>query len=235
MNTQDNMQLLLTGIILLAVFAGILQAVLKRTRNRRAVPAVIVILTVMFLGFAAVLFFLVRDMDDSGLVLYSTIVLLAVAMFFGSVYFTFVNFRQINKKALTLFLTYLLAVLFITLLSRDGESNSTDIQMEVFRSLQKALRTHSFETARHMLLNVALFVPLGFFFPMLHERLRSWLLAMTCGIMLSTAIESVQLAAGLGICDIDDILANTFGMIAGYLLYDIIKKVMWVGAARDGK
>lgn len=219
MSTRDAMQQLLTGIVLLVAFGGVVQAVLKRSRNRQAVPAVVAILAVMFVCFVGVLFYLTRNIDDSGLVLYSVISMLSVAVLAGLLYFGFTYFRQMNKKALVLFLTYLLAVLFITILSRDGISNSTDIYMNPFEGLQKALRTHSIEPIEHMLLNIALFAPLGFLFPMIHKELQSWFTVTISGMMLSTLIETIQLVAGLGQCDINDILANTLGTIVGDLLF----------------
>ena len=42
------------------------------------------------------------------------------------------------------------------------------------------------------------------------------------GVMLSTIIESCQLIFRLGNCDVDDILANTFGALLGLVLYKIV-------------
>lgn len=221
-NTRDAMQQLLTGIIVLLVFARIVQMVLKRVQNQKAIPAVVMILVAMLLCFGGVLFYLMYNIGDSGFTLYAALTLLSVTMLGWLLYFGITCFRQMNKKALVLFLTYLLAVLFVTLLSRNGASNSTDIQMELFVGVQKALRTHSMEPVQHMLLNIALFVPLGLLFPMIHKELQSWLSVVTSGMMLSTMIETIQLTAGLGICDIDDILANTLGTIVGYLLFRVV-------------
>lgn len=72
--------------------------------------------------------------------------------------------------------------------------------------------------------NIFLFVPIGYFLPRLWPFLRnffSFLLTCTAAIVL---VELLQLVTLLGSLDIDDLILNLAGMIAGYLLFIIFKK-----------
>ena len=72
--------------------------------------------------------------------------------------------------------------------------------------------------------NIFLFIPIGYFLPRLWPFLRnffSFLLLCTAAIVL---VELLQLVTLLGSLDIDDLILNLAGMIAGYLLFLIIKK-----------
>lgn len=74
-----------------------------------------------------------------------------------------------------------------------------------------------------MILNVVMFMPLGYLFVQMHPRkLGDAAQVLGIGVMLSTIIESCQLIFRLGNCDVDDILANTFGALLGLVLYKIV-------------
>ena len=45
------------------------------------------------------------------------------------------------------------------------------------------------------------------------------------GLVVSTTIEGVQMISGLGMCDIDDIIANATGAAVGYGLYLMLRQI----------
>ena len=67
--------------------------------------------------------------------------------------------------------------------------------------------------------NIIMFVPLGFGLPWAHPRLRRFFrtLLLSAGIIL--LVELVQLVTLLGRCDVDDLILNLIGALAGYGLY----------------
>ncbi|WP_141506560.1 VanZ family protein [Paenibacillus luteus] len=66
--------------------------------------------------------------------------------------------------------------------------------------------------------NIVLFVPIGFFLPLLNKkRLSHWRL-IAASIALITVVEVVQLVTKLGSFDVDDIILNTFGAWIGLLM-----------------
>ena len=67
--------------------------------------------------------------------------------------------------------------------------------------------------------NVAMFIPLGVFLPCLWPGLRTfWRFLLAAGLIIA-AIETVQLIAVLGVCDIDDWILNMLGVTLGFALY----------------
>ena len=72
--------------------------------------------------------------------------------------------------------------------------------------------------------NVVMFIPLGFFLPLVFRKLRKWHKALLCAALIITAVETVQLLTLVGSCDVDDLILNLAGSTAGYILYKIISK-----------
>jgi glycopeptide antibiotics resistance protein len=72
--------------------------------------------------------------------------------------------------------------------------------------------------------NGLLFVPFGFFLPLLCRHLRKWrrVLALTSVIVL--VIEVTQYFTLLGVADIDDFILNVAGSMLGYILYAGIRE-----------
>ena len=219
MNTHSGMQLLLIVVLLGIGFAAVLGALLRRNRNPRAVPALVAVVAFLFFCIGAVLFVLMQTMANGGMVLFALLVLEGAAVCGWLCWFVLSSLRQLNKAAAALFFTYLAVVLFVTLLSRQGVHNTTVIlELELWQALQ----AHDTDVLRHIAPNVALFAPLGALLPMMHRRLRSWVYALLCGAALSTMIETTQLLAAAGQCDVNDIIANTLGALLGYGLFRLL-------------
>ncbi|MEP7318797.1 MAG: VanZ family protein [Panacibacter sp.] len=69
--------------------------------------------------------------------------------------------------------------------------------------------------------NIAGFIPLGILFPLLFPFLRSLWKTIVVVFLISIAFETVQLATGLGVFDIDDLILNVTGGFLGYIAYKI--------------
>ena len=83
---------------------------------------------------------------------------------------------------------------------------------------------YMFSDYRNSLLNVLLFVPLGFFLPVLWKRFRSFLWTGLFGLSFSLTIELLQLFT-LRATDINDLMTNTTGTILGWLLGRLVLKL----------
>ena len=68
--------------------------------------------------------------------------------------------------------------------------------------------------------------------PILRLRLRKWYCMLGMTFLLSLTIEITQLLTRVGSFDVDDLILNTAGGIAGYLLFYIMNKIRskWDGA-----
>lgn len=76
------------------------------------------------------------------------------------------------------------------------------------------------------LLNILLFMPLGFLLPTIWPQFRKMKNTVCTGFFFSLAIELNQLLNNR-ITDIDDLFTNTLGAIIGYLLYSVLFKLIF--------
>ena len=83
---------------------------------------------------------------------------------------------------------------------------------------------YMFSDYGNSLLNVLLFVPLGFFLPVLWKRFRSFLWTALFGLGFSLSIELLQLFT-FRATDINDLMTNTAGTILGWCLGRLILKL----------
>lgn len=81
---------------------------------------------------------------------------------------------------------------------------------------------------RNILLNILLFVPLGFLLPFYSDKLKKLYRVVLIGFALTVVIEVLQYITKKGIVEADDIFNNTLGTALGYCLfmfgYNLIKK-----------
>ena len=105
------------------------------------------------------------------------------------------------------------AVLFATVIGR--ESGPREVYLAPFHLLLAAREQP--EHYRAMLMNAFLFLPLGLSLSALLPG-RRWLrvvLTVLAGLALSIGVEWAQYRYGLGTCETDDVLCNTFGALLG--------------------
>ena len=65
------------------------------------------------------------------------------------------------------------------------------------------------------------FIPFGFILPVISRRWRSGFLIVLSGFCLSFCVETIQLVTKVGCFDVDDLILNTAGAAAGYLLFAV--------------
>lgn len=118
---------------------------------------------------------------------------------------------------------YLLFVLYITLFSRSS-SLLRSCRLELFWSYQVWLQGNA-GLGREILLNIILFVPLGFLLiNVLHtfQKRRAGFLSIAICLLATVAIEAVQYFQGLGLCETDDVFNNVLGAVIGVGLYKLM-------------
>lgn len=84
--------------------------------------------------------------------------------------------------------------------------------------------------ASQLLLNILLYIPLGYLLPAAYPRLKGWQVAVI-GAALSTLTEAAQLIFRIGWCECDDVLHNLLGCLVGLLMYCLLFRRG--GEARD--
>jgi len=76
------------------------------------------------------------------------------------------------------------------------------------------------------ILNVFLFIPLGFLFPLISHVHRHVKKMVLLGFGLSLTIEISQMFTRHRISDINDLIANTLGALLGYLCFALLAKLL---------
>ena len=141
--------------------------------------------------------------------------------------FHFMIFRRNTGKTILycMFCLYLSAVFSLV-----GIPNVTYIRPELNLNLIP-LVCIPFDL-KNSLLNVLLFLPLGFFLPLLWERFRKLGSTACFGFGLSLTIELLQMLT-YRMTDVNDLFTNTFGAVAGFwLALPLVKRCR---AMEDGK
>lgn len=113
-----------------------------------------------------------------------------------------------------MFAGYCAVVLYATILR--GMGGYREWNLHLLRAWREAWNNYSVKNWANVLLNVAMFMPLGFLLPLLARKMRKWYLTIGAGFAVSLVIELTQLAIGRGICDVDDLFCNTLGAMMGY-------------------
>lgn len=112
-------------------------------------------------------------------------------------------------------LIYIIVVLGATLGIRHP-MNHTNINAHLFSSYNEAWNSFSSSEWRNIILNIMMFVPLGFLIPLMSKRFQTWWITYLVGLFSTILLELIQLVTGRGIFELDDIFNNTLGCMIGY-------------------
>lgn len=70
-----------------------------------------------------------------------------------------------------------------------------------------------------VILNIILFIPVGFGFSAILYPQQSWKKVLICVTLLSLVIEVAQFVTQRGLCETNDLIHNTIGGMMGYYVY----------------
>ena len=154
-------------------------------------------------------------------------VAVVVLVFGGMVYF---HRRKNGKKAplpwkrmiLTGLLVGYLAIMEFATLSRLGGMGGSGFNFRLFRTWREAWINYSIKNWANVLLNVALFMPLGVLVPLVFPKCRKVLRMFAVALGATLLVESLQWLRGSGIFDVDDIFSNTLGAMMGWCLLTMV-------------
>lgn len=136
--------------------------------------------------------------------------------------------KTISKGKLLLYgisIVYIVILLGAVFLNRGSLYGNANLH--IFSSYLEAYHKMDISLFRNIILNILLFVPLGFLLPIYSDKLKKSYIVILIGLLTTLLIEYLQYITRMGIFEIDDILNNTVGTIIGYsafMIYYSLKK-----------
>ena len=98
------------------------------------------------------------------------------------------------------------------------------VNLEPFRTIE------IYQTwGKQILGNFVMLLPLGIYLPLIYKKLRkayNFFVVLLICFLVSVGIELLQLATSYRSADVDDVLLNTLGGGAGFLIYQLIKDIV---------
>ncbi len=73
--------------------------------------------------------------------------------------------------------------------------------------------------------NTAMFIPTGIILPIIYRKMDYFGKVIAAGAFISLCIELMQLPFATRVTDIDDLILNTLGVMIGYGIYSLVKKI----------
>ena len=116
----------------------------------------------------------------------------------------------------TLFLCYWLVLIQTALFSRESGSRK-QISLILFETWGHSVQAHAY-----FIENIFMFIPFGILAPVLFKRMKKMYWCVLAGFLMSCTIEISQLLTQRGYMQIDDVLTNTAGAMAGWLIWKIV-------------
>lgn len=86
----------------------------------------------------------------------------------------------------------------------------------------KAILEGEVELIAESILNIVVFVPLGFLIGIAYKKMNWWSALLFC-MVISVSIETLQFFLKRGLTEIDDVIHNVLGFMIGYGSYSLIR------------
>jgi glycopeptide antibiotics resistance protein len=147
------------------------------------------------------------------------------------------NFLQVTVQAS--FFIYVFAVLQLTgyfILFKEISSHGWWDKMNHRIETNDRVNLEPFKTmgiyqtlGKQILGNFVMLLPLGIYLPLIYKRLRkanNFFVVLLICFIVSVGIELLQLATSYRSTDVDDVILNTLGGGAGFLIYQLIKSIV---------
>ena len=134
-----------------------------------------------------------------------------------------------KRAVLILLLVGYLAILEYATLSRLGSMGASGVNFRLFRAWKEAWNNFSVKNWANVLLNVALFVPLGVLVPLVFPKCRKGLRMLAAAVGTTVTVEFLQWLTGRGIFDVDDLFCNILGAMMGFCG---LMTVLWAARKR---
>lgn len=141
--------------------------------------------------------------------------------------------RWIRAVGSVLFVLYLLLLIYFLFFAesygRAGGMEEYRYNLVPFREIRRYIRypkqLGAFAVVTNLAGNVIGFLPFGAILPVLNRNMRSFWKILLLSFEFSAVIEVIQLIWKVGCFDVDDIILNTVGGIAGYGIFALCNRL----------
>lgn len=167
---------------------------------------------------------------------------LSILFLFAWIIFTTIRRKQNNFLQVVVqasFFVYVFAVLQLTgyfILFKEISSHGWWEKMNHRIEIHDRVNLEPFKTidiyqtlGKQILGNFVMLLPLGIYLPLIYIGLRkayNFFVVLLISFLVSVGIELLQLATSYRSADVDDVLLNTLGGGAGFLIYQLIKVII---------
>jgi len=168
--------------------------------------------------------------------------ILSILLLFAWIIFVTARRKQDNLLQVTVqasFFIYVFAVLQLTgyfILFKEVSSHGWWDKMNQRIETHDRVNLEPFKTidiyqtwGKQILGNFIMLLPLGIYLPLIYKGLRkayNFFVVLLICFFVSVGIELLQLATSYRSADIDDVILNTFGGGAGFLIYQLFKVIV---------
>ena len=108
---------------------------------------------------------------------------------------------------------------------KDGWAKANTKPFSTIKLFYNSRRMNTEYRKNNLLGNFAGFIPLGILLPLVLPWFRNGVKIILAGFFISLAYETAQLLFDLGVFDVDDLILNTAGVVAGCLIFFIAKYI----------
>ncbi len=111
-------------------------------------------------------------------------------------------------------------------ISTYSMQGSINYNLIPFRSMSTQIKyITQWWALKNLLGNIIPFIPFGFLLPIAYKKFSSTISVFFTGLASILLIEIFQFLTKLGTFDVDDIILNMIGIVCGYLMFLVIKRL----------
>ncbi len=116
--------------------------------------------------------------------------------------------------------------IFVMTLFRRSIGTEFNFRVMPFESYYIAFAEGGIEVLLQIIINIAMFVPIGFLLPCCFKLYEKYRYVLITVVIVSVSIELLQLIFKIGLFETDDVINNVFGAMIGFGVYILAKKVI---------
>lgn len=154
------------------------------------------------------------DTISASVVLFPIIFILQRTLFKG---------RSFKQKVMTMLFAIYLSVVFSAVGIPNVSTLTFDLSLNIIPVID--IVSSPADYMENTVLNIILFIPIGFMLPIIWERFRFVKNTVLLGLGMSISVELLQIFT-YRLTDIDDLVTNTIGTLIGYRMAEFINKKM---------